>query len=142
MDKVFVDADVLLDLYVLQEPHHDNALRLFSLLKRSRTPCFTSAVVVANVYYLLAKVESRQYAVDRLRRLRKLVSIAPVGQSTVDGALSLPFKDFEDSLQFHCAAENGIGTLITRNTGDYPKTPLWIVDPSQYLGAASAGRAT
>jgi predicted nucleic acid-binding protein len=141
MDKVFIDADVLLDLYILREPHHDNALRLFSELKRSNTLCYTSAVVVANIYYLLARLQNRQYAVEKLRRLRKLVSIAPVAESTVDAALSLPYKDFEDSIQFHCAIQNGIGTLITRNTKDYPKTQLRVVDPTQYLGTTFAGRS-
>jgi len=136
MDKVFIDADVLLDLYVLREPHHDNALRLFSLLKQSRTPCYTSPVVVANVSYILAKLQNRQYAVEKLRRMRKLVSIAPINESTVDAALSLPYKDFEDSIQFHCAVQNAIGTLITRNTRDYPGGQLRVVDPAQYLGMA------
>lgn len=135
MDRVFIDADVVLDLYILREPHHDNALRLFSELKRSRTPCCTSPVVVANVYYILAKLQNRQYAVERLRRLRKLLSIVPVDQAVVDAALSLPHKDFEDSFQFHCAVQNKIGTLITRNTKDYPSVQLRVVDPVQYLSA-------
>jgi len=49
MNKVFLDADVILALFVQREPFHLDALRLISQLKRSRTPSFTSPVVAANV---------------------------------------------------------------------------------------------
>ena len=135
MNRVFLDADVVLDFYVRRQPHHNLVLRLFTQLKRSKTKCFTSALVVANVYYILAKIEGRQYAMDRIRRLRKLIGIAPINESTVDAALSSPYKDFEDSIQFYCAVQNGISTLITRNTRDYPKEQLRVTDPIQYLSA-------
>ena len=88
---------------------------------------------MANVYYILAKIANRQFAMDKIRRLRKLVAIAPINESTVDAALSSPYKDFEDSIQFHCAVQNGMNTLITRNTRDYPKEQLRVTDPLQYL---------
>jgi predicted nucleic acid-binding protein len=134
MGKVFLDADVVLDLYVERQPHHDLALRLFTQLKRSKTKCYTSALVLANVYYILAKIENRQYALTKIRQLRKLVSIAPIDESIVDAALLSPYKDLEDSIQFHCALKQAIDTLITRNIKDYPKQQLRAADPVQYLG--------
>src|SRR5208282_1400382 len=65
MNSVFLDSDIVLDFYVQREPHHETALRLFTHLRRSRTRCFTSAVVIANVYYMLAKIESIKYALDK-----------------------------------------------------------------------------
>ena len=135
MNSVFLDTDVVLDFYVEREPHHDVALRLFTQLKRTKTRCYTSPVVVANTYYMLAKIENRQYALDKIRRLRKLVGIAPLNESIVDAAVSSPYKDFEDSIQFHCAIKNGIRILITRNRRDYPKGQLQVADPGQYLSA-------
>jgi predicted nucleic acid-binding protein len=133
MDSVFLDADVLLDLYVDRQPHHDIALRLLTELKRHKTRCYTSAVVVANIYYLLAKIQNKQFALEKLRRLRKLVSIAPLTEAIIDAALSDPHKDFEDSIQLNCALNNGVGVLITRNIADYPKGRISLADPSQYL---------
>jgi predicted nucleic acid-binding protein len=60
--SVFLDTDVILDLFIRREPHHGLALRLFSRLRRSKTKCVTSPVVVANLYYLLAKLRSKAYA--------------------------------------------------------------------------------
>ena len=136
MNRVFIDSDVVLDFYVKREPHHETALRLFTHLKRAKVRCYTSAVVMANAYYMLTKIENMRYALEKMRKLRKFVSIAPLDESIIDAALSLPYKDFEDSIQFQCAIQNGIETIITRNTKDYPKYRLRVADPGQYLSAA------
>jgi predicted nucleic acid-binding protein len=135
MNSVFLDSDVILDFYVQREPYHEAALRLFTHLKRARIRCYTSAVVMANTYYMLTKIENSKFALDKMRRLRKLVSIAPLNESIIDAALSFPYKDFEDSIQFQCATQNGIETIITRNAKDYPKDQLKVADPGQYLSA-------
>ena len=136
MNSVFLDSDIVLDFYVQREPHHQTALRLFTHLKRAKTRCYTSAVVMANAYYMLTKIENTKYALEKMRKLRKLVSIAPLNESIIDAALSFPFKDFEDSIQFQCAIQNGIQTIVTRNSKDYPKDQLKVADPGQYLSAA------
>ena len=41
MDNVFVDTDVVLDLFIRREPHHTEALQLFTYIKRSKAKCFT-----------------------------------------------------------------------------------------------------
>ncbi len=134
-DSVFVDTDVLLDFYIQREPHHDMALRLFTRLSREKTRCYTSPVVVANVHYVLTKLMNKQYALDKIRRLRRFVSIAPLDEGMVDAAISAAAKDFEDSIQYHCAFGNRINTLITRNTADYPKGRIRIAEPGQYLSS-------
>jgi predicted nucleic acid-binding protein len=135
MNTVFLDSDVILDFYIERQPHHNVALRLFTRLKRSRAKCCTSAVIVANAYYILTKLESKEYALDKIRKLRKFVEIIPIDSSTIDAALTSPYKDFEDSIQFHCAIQNKVGTFITRNVRHYPKEQLRIAEPTQYLSA-------
>jgi len=136
MDSVFLDTNVVLDFYIERQPHHDISLKLFTRLKQTKARCFTSAVVIANAYYVLTKLEGLEYAIDKIRRLRKLVAIARIDDSVIDAAIASPYKDFEDSIQFHCATLNKIDTFITRNIKHYPKAQLRIADPSQFLGAA------
>ncbi len=133
MRSVFLDTDVILDLFVRREPHHGMALKLFSRLRRSKAKCVTSPVVVANLYYLLAKLRNKPYALDRIRRLRRLVGIAAMDETVVEAALAAPHKDFEDSLQYQCALRNDIPTLITRNAGDFPKDRITVLSPTDYL---------
>ncbi len=48
-------------------------------------------------------------------------------------ATARPYKDFEDSIQYHCAVEHGINILITRNIKDYPKGDIDILEPVEYI---------
>ncbi len=133
MNSIFIDTDVILDLYIKREPHHTEALRLFTQLKRSKTECFTSPIVLANVHYLLSKIKSKSYAIEKIKKLRKLVSVATVDETIIDRSLESPHRDFEDSIQYFCALENGIECIITRNTKDFPKSGISIATPGEYL---------
>ena len=133
MDSVFVDTDVILDLFIRREPHHKIALRFFSFLKRNAIQGYTSPVSVANAYYILAKTRDRRYALDKTRRLLRLVRIATLDQQITGAAIGTPYKDFEDSIQYHCALASGINTLITRNVSDYPKDQLKVLLPDEYM---------
>ena len=133
MGSAFLDADVILDLFIRREPHHAEALRLFSRLRRAKFRCVTSPLVIANVHYVLGRLRTKRYALGRIGRLRRLVGVAPLTEAEVDAAITSPYRDFEDSVQYHCALAAGFDTLITRNTRDYPKGRLNIVTPRQYL---------
>lgn len=137
MDSVFIDTDVILDLYIRREPHHTEALRLFTQLKRSKTQCFTSPIVLANIHYLLSKIKDKGYAIEKIKKLRRLVSVTTVDETIIDRSLESPNRDFEDSIQYFCALKNGIKCIITRNTRDFPKSEINIVTPSEYLSATS-----
>ena len=133
MHSVFVDTDVILDIFVRREPHHRTALRFFSFLKKRKIQGFTSPIVVANTYYLLAKIRNKRYAHEKVRQLRQLIRIAAIDEEIIDAALKTPYKDFEDSIQYNCAIGNDLKFLITRNVADYPKDKLNILLPDEYM---------
>ncbi len=141
MTKVFLDTDVLLDVFLEREPHHSVALRLLTDLRRSGTSCFTSAVVLANMNYILAKAKGREYSVNKLRSLRRMVGIALIDETIVDAALAAPNRDFEDSLQLHSANGSGIETLITRNAKHYPKGLIRVTSPVEYMGSQGPAKS-
>lgn len=135
MAKVFVDTDVILDLYVARQPFHEASLRFFSRLVQGGNG-FTSALVISNVHYVLSKIKNRRYALERVRALRKLVSVAPVDQEIVDAALAGAGKDFEDDIQYQCALRNGMDVFVTRNTRHFPVGPLTFTSPAEYVATA------
>ena len=94
---------------------------------------YTSPVVLANTYYLLAKIKNKKYATEKIRKLRKIIGIAKIDEKIMDNAIQTPHKDFEDSIQYYCALGNGIQFLITRNIGDFPKDKLNVVHPIEYM---------
>ena len=109
------------------------ALRFFSFLRNHAVQAFTSAVSVANTYYILAKIKNQRYALEKVRRLMKLMRIAAVDQRTIDAAICAPYKDFEDSIQYHCALSKGLAMLITRNVSDCRKDHVRVLLPDEYM---------
>ena len=133
MPKVFVDTDVILDLFIRREPHHREALRFFSHMKKNKIQSYTSPIVMANIYYILAKLKTNRYATEKIKKLRNIIGIASVSEKTIDAAIKSTQKDFEDSIQYHCALENEIKYIVTRNVRDYPKEKIRIVLPNEYV---------
>lgn len=131
--KVFVDSDVILDVLADREPHSGPAKRLFNKLYRGEVDGFTSPLIFSNLFYLLRKQNGQAAAKGQLKKLRILLKVLPIDEKTVDSALGSALPDFEDALQYHCAAKAGIETIITRNVKDYKGVPGTLVTPDEFL---------
>ena len=144
MHQILVDSDVILDLFLDREPHHSVALRFFSHLDANPDSVsgFMSPVAVANVAYILTKAHSQAYAVKKMFGLRDVLRVSPMSESNVDAALQKPQRDFEDTLQYQCARENGLKTIITRNIQDYPTEGLSVLTPQEFLAMDIVDKST
>ncbi len=131
--RVFIDADVILDLLCRREPFYPYAAAVFSLGDEGKIDLATTSLVFANVFYILRKILGIEKAKELLRKLRLMVGVVPVGEKAVDLALNSRFADFEDGLQYFTARENGIAILLTRNTKDYRERDLVVQTPEEYL---------
>ena len=131
--RIFVDGDVLLDLLADRDGFNDDATRLFSLIEEERIEGCTSSLVIANVYYITGRLENRRSALEKAQLLRTLLRILSVDERTIDMALASPYRDFEDSVQYHCALLNDVEAIVTRNTKDYPKGAITIIEPADYV---------
>ena len=143
MHRILIDSDVILDLFIAREPHHSIALHFFSRIETGNGVIVATAspVALANAAYILAKLEDRVFAVDKLRDLRTLIGVSPISQAAVDRALARPHRDFEDALQRECALDNEIGMLVARNTRDHPRSAIQIVTPADFLRLHAAEAA-
>ncbi|MDQ3111340.1 MAG: PIN domain-containing protein [Bacteroidota bacterium] len=133
MEKVFVDTDITLDLLTARTPHYDSAASLFSLADNEKTKIFVSSLSFSNLNYILAKQFSSDQVRKKLLKFKTLVTVLPVGDKTVELALSSDFKDFEDGLQYFTAIEAGLKTLLTRNLKDYKTAEISVMSAENYL---------
>lgn len=133
MDRVFVDTDIIIDLIQEREPFYQDAVLLFSLMEEKKVVGHVSPLIFANLYYILRKGYSKQFAVQVLTRLKALVRILSINEKTIELALSSGFKDFEDAIQYYSALEAKLKYLITRNKADYKKSGIIICTAKEYL---------
>jgi predicted nucleic acid-binding protein len=139
MKKLFIDSDVVLDLLLARPPHDKPAQLLFSLIEQGACKGVTTALVMANVHYLLRREISSRQALEALKKLNLLLDIIELDARAVDRALASFFKDFEDGLQYFAAFANHVDFIITRNTRDFGKSVIPVCTPSEFLAQYAQG---
>jgi predicted nucleic acid-binding protein len=132
--KVLVDTDVCLDLLTGRKPFNQSAELLFALGDAGKIRLYVSAISFSNLDYILRKeLISGRKSRAILSQLEAVVTVLPVGEKTIQGALRSDFNDFEDAIQHQVALENGQSVLITRNLKDYRKANCLIMSPEMFL---------
>ena len=136
MSPLFLDTDVILDVFAYREPFYDDSAAVLTMIEECQVVGHTSSLIFANLYYILRRLRSREVALTSLRKLRTLVTVLAVDAQSIDFALHSAFTDFEDAIQYHTAIHHRIGYLITRNTDDYQSADsakITICTPKEFL---------
>jgi predicted nucleic acid-binding protein len=129
--RVFIDADVILDLLLARQPFFPAANELFLLIQEERIEAYTSPLIFSNLFYILRKKLTAPEAIAALRKLRLLVRLLPVNERTTDLALASSFADFEDAIQYYAAVSGSLDALVTRNKEDYRAADLPILTAAE-----------
>ena len=125
MYKIFLDTDVILDLFLEREKFVENTRKIFRKIELREILGYTSPVILSNLYYISSNLKDKKTALSNIRKIHKILKITKIDQKTVTDALEHGnVKDFEDNLQLYSAIEMGLDFLITRNVKDFPKTEM------------------
>lgn len=132
MEKIFVDANIVMDLLEKREEFYQEAQELFTLSDKKNVKLYVSALTLANVHFLLfkhLKMEARKV----LAKFKVLVEILAVDDKIIDLSLASNLKDFEDAIQYYTAIENEMDIIITRNKKDFKNLNLPILTAKEFL---------
>jgi predicted nucleic acid-binding protein len=69
-EKIFIDSDIILDVLAERNEFVEVAAELFELAYLNKIKLFTTAVVLANVFYMLRKTSGIEKARKNLQKLR------------------------------------------------------------------------
>ncbi len=130
---VFIDADIILDLFLERRPFFDASARLFMKLQDEELEGSVSPLIFSNLFYILRKELSKEEALNALRKLRLLVGVLPMDHAVVDRALASSFTDFEDAMQYYTAATHEVDAIITRNKKDFRHARLPVFTADEWL---------
>lgn len=132
MEKIFVDANIVMDLLEKRDEFYLEAQELFTLSDKNNANLYVSSLTLANVHFLLfkhLKMEARKV----LAKFKVLVEVLAVDDKIIDLALTSNFKDFEDAVQYYTAIENEMDIIITRNKKDFKNADLPILTAREFL---------
>jgi len=134
MKRIFVDTNIVIDLLSRREPFYEESAILFSLADRKEIELAVSSLTIANTSYALLRQMDSNKSKSILRKLRLIVKILPLNDKIVGLALNdETFSDFEDSLQYFTAIDNGQELIITRNLKDFKNSKLPTMTARQFI---------
>lgn len=133
MTKCFFDCDVIIDFLLSREPFFDDIRAIFKELTNKEILICISPLTVANSYYIIRVNESKKIAKEKIELLLKLVNVEHLYSTAIIKSKQSNFRDFEDAIQNFCAEEANHRVILTRNTKDFIKSRLTILNPKQLL---------
>ncbi|MEJ7779941.1 MAG: PIN domain-containing protein [Daejeonella sp.] len=101
-EKLFIDSDILLDLFFDRKPYSQHAIKLFDIDLSEYLSLHTSALVMANLHYIISKQRDKNYANECLAVLLKYIRILPLEFDAIEYGLTNKFEDFEDANSISC----------------------------------------
>lgn len=131
--KIFLDTNVILDIFMRREPYYDASAQVVYACERGLFAGGFTTLSACNIAYVLRKQIGNEQAVESIRQLARIIE--PIGVSTASLVQSLddPKTDFEDTIQSKCALEWGADSIITRDKSGFPDCPIPVLTPSDFI---------
>jgi predicted nucleic acid-binding protein len=130
---VLIDLNILLDVLQKREPFYETSAGLLAAVETGRVQGYVAAHSLTTLFYLIQKGKSSAEARGTITNLLQFIKIAPVNQSTIEQALNLDTRDFEDAVQMISAVQCKADYLVTRNVKDYQPALLPVMQPVDFL---------
>jgi predicted nucleic acid-binding protein len=131
---ILIDINVLLDVLQKREPFFETSAGLLAAVEAGHVWGYIAAHSITTLFYLIQKGRSSADARATITNLLQFIKIVPVDQSTIEQALNLDFRDFEDAVQMISAVQSKVDCLVTRNIKDYQPALLPVMQPVDFLG--------
>ena len=134
MKRVFVDANIVIDLLCERYPWFPKVLRIFSMGDMGQIELFCSSLSLGTASYIMeTRKLSTQDIFDSIDLLCKMCTPTTVDESVVKSALTSGFTDFEDALQYFSAVQANADCLVTRNIKDYGFAKMEVLDSQTFI---------
>ncbi len=132
---ILIDADVVIDIVLDRATHASAAVELMDRIELGIERAAVDWHTISNLYYLVSPVRGDIETRDFITELVSIVAVAATDTSSIRFAISLPMNDFEDAMQVSAARACGATHIVTRNLGDYQRSPVPATSPQDYLNA-------
>jgi len=133
MQRIFLDTNIVIDFLGERNPFYESVAKILTLADNKKIKIFTSPTTISTSYYILAKFESNNVALEKIKKFKLLCDISIMNNEVIDKAISSNFKDFEDAMQYFSAIATNCDLIITRNEKDFKSALIPILNCESYL---------
>jgi predicted nucleic acid-binding protein len=132
--NIFVDANVIINVFNKEYPAFDFSARLLSLTEDKRYHFYTSSLSLAICWYFAEKKSGAKIARKKIETLLEHFRISDCGENEVLKAISnKKAEDFEDALQVYSAHKSKCTFIITNNLEDFHFSEIPVLIPQDFL---------
>lgn len=140
MKRVFVDANIIVDLLCERYPWFPKVMRIFDMADRGQIELYCSSLSLGTASYLMeARKISTQDIFDGIDLLCQMCTPTIVDAAVVREALNSGFNDFEDALQHYSARTVEADCIVTRNKKDFTASEIPVYDLDEFLADVDVG---
>ena len=135
MKHIFLDTNIIIDVFAARSPHDIAAVELFRLAKENKVKLFISAASFTTIYYLL-RIQKISHAkcLLILEDLQICTTLITADKALMLKSIKINFQDFEDGVQFVSAKSvTKIGLIVTRDKKGFKKSNIAIADANQAI---------
>ena len=134
MKRIFVDANIVVDLLCERYPWFPSVMRIFNMADLGQIELYCSSLSLGTASYLMeARKISPQDIFDDIDLLCQMCTPTVVDASVVREALDSDFTDFEDALQHFSAKTVDADCIVTRNKKDFATSAIPVYELDEFM---------
>ena len=134
MKHIFIDINILMDIFAERHPFIQNSLKIYVLGAKGKIKLYTTSNTITTLHYLLKKTVSEEKIRMCLDEIINNVFIIPIDRIIISKSLKSAHKDFEDAIQITAAQSiNTMNCIVTRDLKDYKNAEIDVYTPDQFL---------
>lgn len=131
MKKIFLDTNFILD-YFIRDDYKSSSERLLVLGRNSGFKFYISYLSVANIAYIMRKLEQKELY-GLLLDILAAFNVISNSSSQIKDAMNHCASDFEDALQYEAAIDSRCDCIITRNKKDFYFADLPVYTADEFV---------
>jgi predicted nucleic acid-binding protein len=131
--RVLFDTNVILDVLLDRPGFAEPAAALWRANEEGRLEGYISAMTPVNVFYIARKLKGAEIARQIAAELLTAFRLCPLDHATLQAALPLPLRDYEDAVQLASALMCQIDAIVTRDMKDYKDAAFPVFLPVEFL---------
>jgi predicted nucleic acid-binding protein len=137
MLRVYLDTNVLIDLFQSDRPYHAASLGLFKAAAAGKIELVVASITILNTVYVLRKADKPAEIAAKMKGVLRFLQVANSDHACMVAAMDSGWMDLEDAVQYHTALASGrIDFFVTGdNTFQREVMSISVINPQRAIAA-------
>ncbi|MCR4914975.1 MAG: PIN domain-containing protein [Prevotella sp.] len=134
MKRVFVDANIVVDLLCERYPWFPSVMRILNMADLGQIELYCSSLSLGTASYLMeTRKMTPEDIFDAIDLLCQICTPTAVDAMVVRQAINSDFTDFEDALQHFSAKTVDADCIVTRNKKDFDTSEIPVYELDEFM---------